>query len=83
MTATAAFFDLQVNGYAGVDFNQDELDADQLHHACERLDADGVAGILATIITDDLSAMCHRLSRLAQLREGDPLAMHLIAGVHI
>ena len=83
MTAAAAFFDLQVNGYAGVDFNQDELDADQLHRACERLDADGVAGLLATIITDDLSAMCHRLSRLAELREADPLAKRLIAGVHI
>ncbi len=83
MTAAAAFFDLQVNGYAGVDFNHDELDGDQLHHACERLDADGVAGLLATIITDDLSEMCHRLSRLAELREGDPLATHLIAGVHI
>jgi N-acetylglucosamine-6-phosphate deacetylase len=83
VTAAAAFFDLQVNGYAGVDFNQDELDADQLHRACERLDADGVAGFLATIITDDLSAMCRRLSRLAALREVDPLAKRLIAGVHI
>jgi len=83
VTAAAAFFDLQVNGYAGVDFNQDELDADQLHRACERLDADGVAGLLATIITDDLSAMCHRLSRLAEVREADPLAKRLIAGVHI
>lgn len=83
MSAAAAFFDLQVNGYAGVDFNQDELDADQLHRVCERLDADGVAGFLATIITDDLSAMCHRLSRLAELREVDPLATHLITGVHI
>lgn len=83
MTAAAAFFDLQVNGYAGVDFNQDDLDADQLHRACERLEADGVAGLLATIITDDLSAMCHRLSRLAELREANPLATRLIAGVHI
>jgi N-acetylglucosamine-6-phosphate deacetylase len=83
VTAAAAFFDLQVNGYAGVDFNQDELDADQLHRACERLDADGVAGLLATIITDDLPAMCHRLSRLAELRDVDPLARRLIAGVHI
>jgi N-acetylglucosamine-6-phosphate deacetylase len=80
---SAAFFDLQVNGYAGVDFNQDELDAGQLHHACERLEADGVAGFLATIITDDLPAMCRRLSRLAALRNADPLARRLIAGVHI
>ena len=83
MTAAAAFFDLQVNGYGGADFNQDELDAEQLHRACERLEADGVAGLLATIITDDLAAMCHRLSRLAELREADPLATRLIAGVHI
>ena len=83
MTAAAAFFDLQVNGYAGVDFNQDDLDADQLHCACERLEEDGVAGFLATIITDDLAAMCRRLSRLAELREIDPLAKRLIAGVHI
>jgi N-acetylglucosamine-6-phosphate deacetylase len=80
---SAAYFDLQVNGYGGVDFNQDELDADQLHHACERLEADSVAGLLATIITDDLPAMCRRLLRLAALREADPLAQRLIAGVHI
>jgi N-acetylglucosamine-6-phosphate deacetylase len=83
VTAAAAFFDLQVNGYAGVDFNQDELDADQLRRACERLEGDGVAGLLATIITDDLAAMGRRLSRLAKLREADPLAKRLIAGVHI
>jgi len=83
VTAAAAFFDLQVNGYAGVDFNQDELDAEQLHRACDRLEGDGVAGLLATIITDDLAAMCRRLSRLAKLREADPLAKRLIAGIHI
>ncbi len=83
MTAAAAFFDLQVNGYAGVDFNQDGLDAEELHRACERLEADGVAGFLATIITDDLAAMCRRLSTLATLREQDPLARRLIAGIHI
>ena len=82
MSATT-FFDLQVNGYAGVDFNQDGLTADDLHRACERLDADGVGGFLATIITDDLDAMCRRLSTLAALRGRDPLAQRLIAGFHI
>ena len=82
MSATT-FFDLQVNGYAGVDFNQDGLKADDLHRACERLEADGVGGFLATIITDDLDAMCRRLSTLATLRERDPLAERLIAGFHI
>ncbi len=82
MTAPT-FFDLQVNGYGGVDFNQDDLTADALHRACERLEADGVAGILATIITDHLEQMARRLSNLARLREQDPLAKRLIAGLHI
>jgi N-acetylglucosamine-6-phosphate deacetylase len=83
VSAAATFFDLQVNGYAGVDFNQDGLQAEDLHRACERLESDGVGGFLATIITDDLEAMCRRLSTLATLRERDPLARRLIAGLHI
>ncbi|HEV2295049.1 MAG TPA: hypothetical protein VGR35_14435 [Tepidisphaeraceae bacterium] len=78
-----AFFDLQVNGYGGVDFNHDDLTAEQLHRACERLEADGVAGILATVITDDLQRMARRLSNLVRLREADPLAKRMIAGLHI
>lgn len=83
MTAPPTYVDLQVNGYAGVDFNRDGLEADDLHRVCERLDADGVGGFLATIITDDLDAMCRRLSALASLRERDPLAKRVIAGLHI
>ncbi len=78
-----SFFDLQVNGYAGVDFNQDGLKAADLHRACERLEADGVAGLLATIITDDVDAMCRRLSAVAAIRDHDPLVRRLIAGIHI
>jgi N-acetylglucosamine-6-phosphate deacetylase len=78
-----SFFDLQVNGYGGVDFNQDDLDAADLHRACERLEADGVTGILATIITDDVSVMCRRLSALAAHRERGPVVRRVIQGVHI
>src|SRR4051812_7845506 len=80
---TARYFDLQVNGYAGVDFNQDDVTAEQLHRACEMLAAHGLAGILATIITEDVAVMAHRLSRLVALREQSPLAKQIIAGFHI
>jgi N-acetylglucosamine-6-phosphate deacetylase len=83
VTSSDTFFDLQINGYFGVDFNQDDLAADALHRVCARLDADGVGGVLATIITDDVDVMCRRLARLAALREQDPLARRLIAGMHI
>ena len=78
-----ATFDLQVNGYGGVDFNSHGLDAPALRAACERLQADGVSGILATIITDHLDVMEARLCRLVELRESDELARALIAGIHI
>lgn len=77
------YFDLQVNGYGGTDFNQDDLTADQLHTACTALERDGVAGILATLITDEAAAMCARLKRLCDLRTRDPLAMKLIRGIHL
>jgi N-acetylglucosamine-6-phosphate deacetylase len=79
----SGYVDLQVNGYGGVDFNRDALTASDLHHACERMEADGVARFLATIITDDVDAMCRRIATLAHLREQDPLAARLIDGLHI
>jgi N-acetylglucosamine-6-phosphate deacetylase len=83
MSNDTGFFDLQVNGYAGVDFNSDFLTPNQLHLACEHLAEDGVGGILATIITDDIDRMCERLATLRRHREADPLARDIIAGFHI
>src|SRR5688572_28310213 len=77
------YFDLQVNGYGGVDFNSDDLTPDQLRQACAALQRDSVAGILATIITEQLDVMFKRLSRLVELRERDDLAKRLIPGIHI
>jgi N-acetylglucosamine-6-phosphate deacetylase len=77
------YFDLQVNGYGGVDFNQDDLSAEKLHRACQKLDEDGVAGILATIITEKIELMIARLRRLAELRAADALAKRIIAGFHV
>ncbi len=83
MSTAAGYFDLQVNGYAGIDFQSDELTADQMHSACEALQRDGVAGILATIVTDDVDKMSRRLAKVVELRERDPLVRKLIAGIHI
>lgn len=82
--------DLQVNGYAGVDFNADPtpdqpqgLTADGLRIACEAMARDGVQAALATVITDRIDVMANRLARLVELREDDDLARRLIVGLHI
>ena len=81
--ANVKTFDLQVNGYAGIDFNRNELNADQLHVACSALEEDGNEGILATLITDSMENMCLRLANIAQLRREDPLIEKIIRGIHI
>lgn len=80
---TSRMLDLQVNGYGGVDFNQDSLEEEALHKACMLLAAHGVEAILATIITDNVDVMARRLATLARLRERDALARQIIAGFHI
>ncbi len=77
------FFDLQVNGYAGVDFNSDKVSAEDLHCVCTALKADKVLGFLPTIITEHIPVMARRLGNLVLLREADPLAKALIRGFHI
>jgi N-acetylglucosamine-6-phosphate deacetylase len=80
---SASYIDLQLNGYRGIDFNSDELSAAALHEACELLRTDGVAGVLATVITDGLDRMTARLAKIAAIRGDDPLVRELIWGVHI
>lgn len=76
-------FDLQVNGFAGVDFNQDGLSPEALRRACEALRRDGVQQILATIITDRPERMEARLARIVEWRKADPVVGGVIAGFHI
>ena len=77
------YCDLQINGYGGVDFNQDDLAADRLHDVCVMLEEAGVEAILATIITDTMERMERRLANIARHRAADPLIARIIAGVHI
>jgi N-acetylglucosamine-6-phosphate deacetylase len=76
-------FDLQVNGYGGIDFQQDNLSVDQLLWAVRRLRADGCARFLLTLITDEWPRLMRRLAYLRQLRSQSPELLCAIAGWHI
>jgi N-acetylglucosamine-6-phosphate deacetylase len=77
------YFDLQVNGYAGVDFNSMNLNREQLHFACNKLTEDNVEGILATLITDDYDRMIRKIRNLTSLIEKDELIKSIVKGIHI
>jgi N-acetylglucosamine-6-phosphate deacetylase len=76
-------FDIQVNGYAGVDFCSASLTLEQCRTACDALAADRVDGILATVITDSVEAIAEKLAQLVAFREADPAIAKMIVGFHV
>lgn len=78
-----SFFDPQVNGYAGVDFCSLDLTQDELRRACDSIRADGIAGILATVITDSIDSLTKKLNQMVRYREADPVIAETIRGFHV
>lgn len=83
MNLVKGFYDIQVNGYAGIDFNQNDLTAEDFHFACKRIKEDGVEAILATIITSDFMDMKKRLANIALYRTEDSLIGEIVCGIRI
>ena len=75
--------DLQVNGFAGVDFQQDNLSAEELLAATRALQTAGCGRYLLTLITDDWPVLIARLKRVRRLRQTHAELRHSIAGWHI
>ena len=71
------FFDLQVNGFAGVDFNTPGCTPDQWRHAIETLKSTGVTRFLATLITSSFETFSRCARSVAAY--GAPA----IAGIHM
>ena len=78
-----SLFDLQVNGFAGIDFQQSALSPRDLRQAVDALRAHQTHRILLTLITDEVDALCRKLEGIEKLREGDPLLGETIAGYHV
>ena len=71
------FFDLQVNGFAGVDFNAPDVTEDRVEYALARMRDVGVTRCLPTFITSSLErfAACARVIA--------PMSSPAIAGIHM
>lgn len=78
-----ALVDLQVNGYAGVDFQQDGLGLDELLAAVRGLRGAGCTRFLLTLITDEWPRLTARLRHLRALRSRSPELQSAITGWHI
>jgi len=70
-------FDLQVNGFAGVDFNNPATTGDAVLRAIERIQVTGVTQFLPTLITSPFERFARCARTLAQLNHP------AIAGLHM
>ena len=80
---TAGLLDLQVNGYAGVDFNDASLTAEALDHALHAMLAAGVTRCLPTLITATEPVLEARFAALDQAASGSRLAKWMVPGWHL
>jgi len=82
------FFDLQVNGYGGHDFNLGDADAvnEDTHDFGPLFDAlarSGTALVCPTIITQSFERMAAALSRLSRALDREPSWARRVPGVHL
>ena len=76
-------FDLQLNGYRGLDFGAEDLNPEQLAGICRAYRADGGGRFLATVITDSLPLLERRIGALANAIERDAAIRDTVAGIHV
>lgn len=76
-------FDFQVNGFAGIDYQRDDVTLDQIRASVAALRDHGTTRIFATLITDEVDALCRRYERLEKFRAADPAIAQMFAGYHL
>src|SRR5947207_1638346 len=75
------FVDLQVNGFAGVDFNDPNIPLAEIARATDAILSTGVTRFLPTIITGSPEGMLASLRNLRRAQTGIPRG-RAIAGFH-
>jgi len=79
----ASLFDIQVNGFAGTDFQQLGVTSQKLRCAVEGLAAHQTHRFFATLITDSLDSLCEKFSNLEFLRGDDTAISDALCGYHL
>ena len=80
---SAGLVDLQVNGYAGVDFNDAAVTADAVDHALHAMLASGVTACLPTVITAPAAVLEARLRALDDAVARSRLGPAMVPGYHV
>jgi N-acetylglucosamine-6-phosphate deacetylase len=77
------FFDPQVNGFGGVDFNDRNLDPERFERAARSLASFGVTHFFPTLITASHERILHQLKRISEALKGNALSRRMCPGIHL
>ena len=80
---TRGFFDPQVNGFAGVDFNSKDLIPADIHRAAHAILTTGVTAFFATLITASYEKLIRQLKIVREAIECNPLISKMCKGIHL
>ncbi len=78
-----SLFDVQVNGFAGVDFQQSDLSAADVGRAVRGLASHQTRRFFATLITDAVGDLIRKLENFERIRSQDAEAGAAICGYHL
>ena len=77
------YIDLQVNGYAGVDFNASDLTLDEFNRAARTILSDGTAQFLPTLITAPWDEMLRKVDQIATWIDEGKVSNSQVLGLHL
>src|SRR5688572_18485261 len=77
------WFDFQINGFGGIDFQAEGVSLPEMEHAIAVMRGHSVAGMFLTLITDEIDAHCRRLEHFEKLCAASPAIGKMIVGYHI
>ncbi len=77
------FIDIQVNGFAGVDFNQPNFQGDDLVDVCRNLIETGVTTFCPTLITAKYEQLARNITEICEACKKHPLVRSMVLGIHL
>lgn len=78
-----SLFDIQVNGFGGVDFQNPGLSSAELGKAVQLLAKHETRRFFLTLITDSIDSLCAKLENIERIRSMDPAICEAVCGYHI
>jgi N-acetylglucosamine-6-phosphate deacetylase len=77
------FIDIQVNGFAGIDFNHPEFVGDDLLPVCKALLRTGVTRFCPTLITGSQERLKRGVRQILEAYEKHALVRSMVIGIHL